>query len=294
MSEVGVQHKHPLSLFASGGNKRLMKSPFFLIGVSMCATVGAFGQQTDTVELPFKAASTMSLGNSRSISTAFPESNYPWKRQIVTTVFWIGERPTANNPVPNDKSSWDVEWVRNYGGYDNPDPRARSESDYTPVAISAPKQNPFYIALPYNDVARHGTKPEAGLVIPWFRTAFEKTGKSVCKGRWIAIRRNGKVCYAQWEDVGPYRTDHWQYVFGNERPTANRNQGAGLDVSPAIRDFLGFGGGKSVTDWRFVEFYEVPDGPWREHGENNIYVTHKELAEKIQGAYVRSRARMNH
>src|SRR5438105_1203023 len=30
-----------------------------------------------------------------------PGEGYPWKRQIVTTVFWIGEKPTENNPVPN-------------------------------------------------------------------------------------------------------------------------------------------------------------------------------------------------
>ncbi len=36
---------------------------------------------------------------------------YPWKTNIVTTVFWIGEQPTANNPVPNTKSSWDANWV---------------------------------------------------------------------------------------------------------------------------------------------------------------------------------------
>src|SRR5437763_10150962 len=29
------------------------------------------------------------------------EERYPWKKEIVTTVFWIGEKPTANNPVPN-------------------------------------------------------------------------------------------------------------------------------------------------------------------------------------------------
>ncbi len=28
------------------------------------------------------------------------EDRFPWKKGIVTTVFWIGERPTANNPVP--------------------------------------------------------------------------------------------------------------------------------------------------------------------------------------------------
>src|SRR5687768_16002940 len=26
---------------------------------------------------------------------------YPWKKQIVTTTFWVGEAPTKNNPVPN-------------------------------------------------------------------------------------------------------------------------------------------------------------------------------------------------
>src|SRR5688572_19018094 len=25
---------------------------------------------------------------------------YPWKKNIVTTTFWVGEQPTKNNPVP--------------------------------------------------------------------------------------------------------------------------------------------------------------------------------------------------
>src|SRR5207248_9072894 len=32
---------------------------------------------------------------------------YPWKNQIVTTVLWIGERPTANNPVQSGSVSVD-------------------------------------------------------------------------------------------------------------------------------------------------------------------------------------------
>ena len=32
---------------------------------------------------------------------------YAWKLGIITTIFWIGERPSGNNPVPNDRSSWD-------------------------------------------------------------------------------------------------------------------------------------------------------------------------------------------
>lgn len=201
------------------------------------------------------------------LSQAF--GRYPWKRNIVTTVFWVGEQPTANNPVPNTKSSWDANWHANFGGYDNPDPSARR--NYMPTRF-IPKQNPFYVALPYNDVTRGTTKLEARKIIPWFRQAFEKEGATVCKGRWVAIRHGSKVCYAQWEDCGPFRTDHWQYVFGNDRPKPNLNQGAGLDVSPAVRDYLGLVG-KALCDWKFVDFREVPaNGPWAKWGTNNTFV----------------------
>src|SRR5438045_6982181 len=46
---------------------------------------------------------------------------YPWKNEIVTTVFWIGEQPSPNNPIPNRSSSWDKNWTHSYGGFDNPD-----------------------------------------------------------------------------------------------------------------------------------------------------------------------------
>jgi len=193
---------------------------------------------------------------------------YPWKINIVTTVFWVGERPTARNPTPNTASSWDARWTQTFGGFDNPDPSARR--GFIPAAF-IPAQNPFYVALPYNDVTRGTTKPEARFVIPWFNREFERPGKSVCRSRWIAIRHRGRVCYAQWEDCGPFRTDHWQYVFGNERPKPNLNQGAGLDVSPAVRDYLGMAS-KDVCDWKFVEFGEVPFGPWSRYGENNHFV----------------------
>jgi len=193
---------------------------------------------------------------------------YPWKTNIVTTVFWVGELPTQNNPVPNTKSSWDTEWVHNFGGYDDPD--ASGRRGYIPARF-IPRQNPFYIALPYNDVTLGRTKPEAPRVIPWFRDEFERAGKTVCKSRWLVVRHRGREAYAQWEDCGPFRTDHWQYVFGNQRPLPNLNQGAGLDISPAVRDYLGMKG-KDVADWRFVEFKEVPRGPWAQYGDNNDFV----------------------
>ena len=197
-----------------------------------------------------------------------PGQRFPWKAQIVTTVFWIGEKPAPNNPVPNRVSCWDKDWTKNYGGVD--DPNAANRSNYIPVKFT-PRQNPFYCALPYNDKAREGHRPEAPRIVPWFNEAYQGPAVSTCKSRWIAIRKGNRVAYAQWEDAGPFRTDHWQYVFGNERPKPNLNKGAGLDVSPAVRDYLGLQG-TDVTDWRFVDFSEVPRGPWSTLGENNTFV----------------------
>jgi hypothetical protein len=205
---------------------------------------------------------------------------FPLKTNIVTTVFWIGEQAGGNNPVPNFKSSWDANWTNNYGGFDTPD--SSSRRNYIPVAF-IPRQNPFYYALPYNDVTHGQFKPEAPLVIPWFKQEYTKRGSqpgtSVCKDRWIAIRKGNKTCYAQWEDCGPFRTDHFQYVFGNERPKPNLNRGAGLDVSPAVRDYLGLGP-TDVTDWQFVEVAEVPPGPWRSYGDNNHFVIARRQTEQ--------------
>lgn len=196
-------------------------------------------------------------------------TRFPWKLDIVTTVFWIGETPTANNPVPNTVSAWDRRWTSNFGGYDDPDPDARD--GFLPKGFT-PGQNPFYFALPYNDITRTGTKASARAMIPWFEDTFYRNGRTVLKGRWIAIRKGDKVCYAQWEDVGPFETDDWQYVFGDQpKPTTKMNRGAGLDVSPAVRDYLEFGGGYGTVDWRFVDIDEVPDGPWKQHGANNPF-----------------------
>ena len=214
-------------------------------------------------------------------TSRFGSSRFPWKTDIVTTIFWIGEEAAQNNPVANHKSSWDASWTQNYGGFDNPDPSRRH--DYIPINF-VPRQNPFYIALPYNDVSHGQFKPEAPMVVPWYRQAVVQQGHSVCKDRWVAIRHGTRICYAQWEDCGPFRTDHWQYVFGNERPKPNLNHGAGLDVSPAVRDYLGLGN-TSLNDWQFVEVRDVPPGPWRNYGDNNNFViarrqTEQRLAEQ--------------
>lgn len=195
-------------------------------------------------------------------------SPYPWKRDIVATVFWVGEKPTFMNPTPNRKSSWDINWQQNYGGYDNPNDRTKY---YTPKGFT-PRLNPFYVALPYNDVAPgNKTKPEAYRVIPWFKKKFKRPGRTVLKSKWIAIKHAGKVCFAQWEDCGPFNTDDWRYVFGNEKPKNFQNNGAAIDISPAVRDYLGLKSGEKC-DWRFVDLKEIRPGPWMVYGTNNEFV----------------------
>ncbi len=198
-------------------------------------------------------------------------SLYPWKTDIVATVFWVGEEPTEKNPTTNTKSAWDPQWKINFGGYDDPDPTKRT-SNFIPANF-VPKQNPFYIALPYNDVESGNTRPDAQR-IPWFKQRFRAKGKSIVRGQWLAIRYGSRVCYAQWEDVGPFEIDDVDYVFGPSRPRNSKNNGAGIDVSPAVRDYLGLKGGGKV-DWRFVDLTEIPDGPWRWFGANNPFTTAK-------------------
>jgi len=206
----------------------------------------------------------------RAPANPFQPISYPWKKNITATVFWIGEKPTPNNPTPNHASSWDTQWQKNYGGYDNPDKTARTQ--YRPKSF-IPRLNPFYIALPFNDCLNHANHhPIANRVIPWWNHRVDKRpGKTSCKGRWVQIVHGRKVCYAQWEDCGPFTTNDWQYVFGNKPPKNTKNNGAGIDVSPSVRDYLGMKSNGKVH-WRFIKFAQVPRGPWSTYGKNNPFL----------------------
>ncbi|ACD82418.1 hypothetical protein [Candidatus Methylacidiphilum infernorum] len=186
---------------------------------------------------------------------------YPWHRNIVTTVFWIGEGRTPISAANGSMSAWDVHWTKNYGGPDDPIKRI----GFLPRRFAA-TLNPFYVALPFNDVAYPDL---ARKWVPWYKIPSpENRFISQCKGKWVEIRtKSGKVAYAQWEDVGPLRSDHASYVFGPDRPH-DYNQ-AGLDVSPAVRDYLGLSG-MNLTDWRIVDDCLVPPGPWIKYGEQAI------------------------
>jgi hypothetical protein len=258
--------------YTAGGVLLLMSFLCSLQSVNLLAQPGRSGG-VSLIRTVFQGAGnpyrTALSGEAGLMADAFEATDrvggaaLPWRYKIVVTVFWVGEQPSEQNPISNVESAWDADWVTHFGGEDDPILRL----DFMPLTF-VPNLNPFYVALPYNDVCERHTKPDAVKIIPWFNAAFVRDGESVCKGRWVAIRHGKRICYAQWEDVGPYETDHWQYVFGNERPRPNANHDAGIDVSPAVRDYLGLSG-MDVCDWRFVNTWEVPDGPWTLHGNDN-------------------------
>lgn len=235
-----------------------MKSAAFIVTVIFAAFI-AFGPSSFGAD-----ASPLKL------SEVHLKSRYAVKRNIVTTVFWIGQGSSGYNSTTNLKSAWDSSWTRNYGGVDNPDLRSgvvNAGQTSLPKKF-APTLNPFYVALPFNDIKYPDI---ARKVVPWWNeSAFRRDKQSQCKGRWIMIEYQGRVCFGQWEDVGPFRYDHHNYVFGSDRPAIYSN--AGLDVSPAVRDYLGLSG-LDKTSWRFVEDDEVPYGPWIEYAEQAILYT---------------------
>ena len=180
---------------------------------------------------------------------------YPWHKQIIATVFWVGESADETNAyISNTPSAWIEDWQSAYGGVDSPENRC----GFTPCSFT-PKENPFYFALPYNDRVDGRAKPTANLKqIPWY-TGGTTPNVSWVKNRWIEIAHGNTKGYAQWEDVGPMHEDDDAYVFGMARP---KFATAGLDLSPAITDYLHLNGQEPV-DWHFIDEKDVPAGPWK-------------------------------
>jgi hypothetical protein len=232
------------------------KTPKNNTGSSTASAKGAQGALGPVAPLPRVYAPT----RARDVAPKFP-----WRKNITTTIFWIGEEAEGRNTVPNHKSSWDTAWQANYGGFDDPS-RENRTYDYHPKGF-IPRLNPFYVALPFNDLTN---KDIAKVKVPWYALRKGADNDSVCHGVWVAIRCGNKTCFAQWEDCGPFVTDDHNYVFGGAPPKNVENNGAGLDVSPAVRDFLGITSGASC-DWRFVAADEIPDGPWTRFGSNNNF-----------------------
>jgi len=189
------------------------------------------------------------------------DADYPLHENISTTIFWVGEPgDSSNDDISNTMSAWDENWEADYGGVDDP---VHRNGPYPAEFI--PKMNPFYFALPYNDLNNNGyRKADAYMIIPWANESQYinvPNDVSILRGRFIRIIIGDMVAYAEWQDVGPFGEDDSAYVFGSATPSNPINDYAGLDVSPAVANFFGFlqdGDGSSVASWQFVELDEVP------------------------------------
>jgi hypothetical protein len=193
---------------------------------------------------------------------------YPWKTGIITTMFWIGEGSTPVSRTTNEASSWDEDWMPKNHGSDSPNNRNGYAS-----GSHASTLNPFYVELPFNDLA-FPDKAHRWLPAGWYRRPEGGKQVSACKDRWVEIKnQRGDACYAQWEDVGPLRYDHAEYVFGSERPIGLGDNHAGLDVSPAVAKYLGINGDNRITSWRFVDDDDVQPGAWLKLDEQALLFT---------------------
>jgi len=201
-----------------------------------------------------QTSSTPSSGN------RLRPSDYPVHKDITVSVFWVGESADrANNYISNTASAWDENWQDHFGGEDDP----YNRNGLLPAGFS-PQENPFYFALPYNDLDSQGNrKPEAAESVYWSADKEWGPDESMCKNQWIKISKNGLNAYAQWEDVGPFGENDAAYVFGSAAPSNTQKSEAGLDVSPAVRDYLGISGIDKVN-WQFVPESNVPAGPWKQ------------------------------
>lgn len=191
------------------------------------------------------------------VQEAFTKAGYPVHTGIVATVFWVGEEASGDNGyISNHQSAWDSNWTESYGGIDDP----YSRNGWHPAAFT-PRENPFYVALPYSDYTTGGRKENINF-IPWY-TGNAQDGVSLVKNKWVKITHGNTSCYAQWENSGPFYNDDVEYVFGTSRPLNTAGVGAGIDISPAVRDCLG-AGPVSMVSWQFINSDEIPAGPWKE------------------------------
>jgi hypothetical protein len=208
-----------------------------------------------------------------------PNGTYPWHTNIISTTFWVGEifDPNASDGS-QEISTYDSRWLESYGGCDGVSEdggceteQRTADNDYFPTRME-PRENPFYLDLPFDDINNEEAFAMRGGVVPWanqepYASRVGDRRFSLMKNRWVELRNGDRVCFGQIQDAGPAVYDDARYVFGSkdERPANRAFNGAGLDVSPALNGCLGFrdiNGQSDDVHWRFVDEQDVPDGPW--------------------------------
>jgi hypothetical protein len=205
---------------------------------------------------------------------------YPLHRNTVATTFWVGEIFDPTAPDGSQViSTYDSSWLKHYGGCDGALAAGRCETErrtagneYFPTQMT-PRENPFYLDLPFDDVNNAAAFARRAEVVPWandrgYAGRAADSSFSYMKNRWVKLMRGRRTCYGQIEDAGPGKYDDYRYVFGSDdrRPQNTKFNGAGLDVSPALNGCLRFSelnGDDDRVDWQFVDDIDVPPGPWK-------------------------------
>jgi len=193
--------------------------------------------------------------------------SYPRHTSVPASVFQIGvEVPGQGEDAQSVRSGWDRNWAAHFGGCDGygsagvtcrSDLAGRTSPDWFPVAL-VPKENPYYVGLPYNDLddlAGRAASPWAH--DPGYAQHLADPAFSLLKNRWVQVTGSTGSCYAQVEDTGPGPSDAG-YVLGAARP----GHTPAINLSPAVARCIGVTDAATGirVDWAFVD--RPPTGPW--------------------------------
>jgi hypothetical protein len=254
--------------------KRILVAVLVALGATalVSTTTGGAPLAAGSVAGPALAAAAVPAA-----ATTRRAPTYPWHRNVVSTTFWVGEIFTSGPNGSQVISTYDGKWEVHYGGCDGVivSGKCRTEkrvaaNGYFPRHMR-PKQNPFYLDVPFDDVNDPIALAERGRVIPWahlpfYRSRLANPNRSLMKNHWVEIKKGPYTCYGQVEDAGPGQYHDAAYVFGGSAPRNRLYNHAGMDVSPALNGCLHFkelNGENDVVQWRFVGLNQVPSGPWR-------------------------------
>lgn len=252
---------------------------FLLVTYSIAEIMVIHKANGETQKIPVEEVDSITFEKS--------DIEYLWHEDITASTFWAGEGASKNNGhISNYGSAWHTGWAVDFGLEDHP-VNIERDSDFIPTSDEfTGNQNPYYIALPYNDFSNivydgsgslkttdkmiggeYGKKMSSQSACYWKN---ETSNESACKNRWVEIRRGDKLCYAQWEDAGPYYYEDTAYVFGTSKPLNTTDKPyAAIDLSPSCWLYLGKSMGEEGTngsvDWRFIDEENVPEGPWKKH-----------------------------
>jgi hypothetical protein len=162
------------------------------------------------------AACSSSVPGAEPAGATTTGRSYPNHTDIVATTFWVGEIFDPNAPDGSQVlSTYDGKWLAHYGGCDGVQKSGRCDTerrtaanDYFPQHMT-PRENPFYLDLPFDDINDETGFRTRCQVIPWaddpgFAGHCDDHSFSYLKNHWVRITgQNGRVCYGQIEDAGP-------------------------------------------------------------------------------------------